>query len=205
MRALLERSRPARAIVVVLAASVVLGLARAATAENDFGFRHALLWPEQQPVVQAIDTPTSVAPHPRRARRIWAASRMRPLRITLARRRHHVLVAEAHRGRRAQFRAAGVRPVVRSQVSSTKLIVLPVPPRPALVTLYEDRTLRDGDAVMLADGIHVFRGTRQWPHRPDDFVRLTFAAALDWHFRQTLDVLDRNPPTRWSSMGSTAG
>ena len=84
-----------------------------------------------------------------------------------------------------------------------RLLSLPVPTKPAIVSLLEDRTLRNGDAVMLADGIHVFRGDAAAQHRPRDFVRLQLAESLGWKLRQTLNDLDRNPPTRWTSLVST--
>ena len=204
MRALLERSRSARVAVVLLALGAVLGLAEAATAENDFGFRHDTLWPEPQPVVQLVVSPDAALVHHRHARRIWAASRSRPLRIALARHRHRTRVAEPRRIR-PRVSVARLRPASEVQVVFPKPIVLPMPPRPALVTIYQDRTLRDGDAVMMADGIHVFHGADRWPYRPSDFVRLNFVAALDWHLRQTLGALDRNPPSRWTSLGSAEG
>ena len=83
--------------------------------------------------------------------------------------------------------------------------MLLLPGRPTLVSIYQDRTLREGDAVMMADGIHLFHATEPWPYRPRDFVRLTLTASLGWHLRQTLNDLDRNPPTRWSSIESTSG
>ena len=202
MRALLERSRCARVAVAFLALGAVLGLVRGAAADGDLGLRRDTLWPEAQPIVQTVDAP--VPAHHRRARRIWAASRSRPLRVALARHRHPTRVAQRHSAT-PRVSLARLRPAVEPAVVFPKLIVLPKPPRPALVSIYQDRTLRTGDAVMMADGIHVFRGVGQGPYRPRDFVRLAFVAALDWHLRQTLDALDKNPPTRWSSAGTTAG
>ena len=40
---------------------------------------------------------------------------------------------------------------------------------------------------------------------PRDFVRLPLVASLDWKLRQTLNDLDRNLPTRWTSLMSTPG
>ena len=74
----------------------------------------------------------------------------------------------------------------------------------AVVSIFEDKTLRPGDAVMMGDGIHIFHPSEAWPHRPADFVRLAFATTLTWHLRQSLDDLDRNPPSRWA-MNGTAG
>ncbi|WP_237477762.1 hypothetical protein [Lichenibacterium dinghuense] len=206
MRALLERSRSARALFVLLALGAVLGLARAAEAGGDLGLRRDTFWPEPQPALQSLDVPAAAPVHRHRhARRIWAASHARPLRIRLAPRPHRVHAVLAVRRARPRVAVARARPAAEPQVVFPAVIVLPKPPRPALVSIYQDRTLRDGDAVMMADGIHVFHGFGEWPHRPRDFVRLTFAAALDWHLRQTLDVLDRNPPTRWTSVDTTAG
>lgn len=199
MRALLERSRSARAAVVLLALVAVLGLAHAAAAGGDLGLRRDTAWPEPQPAIQLVDLPAPVPVRHRHARRIWAASRSRPLRIAMARHRHRSRVADVRR------RAPPLRAAAEPQVVFSTMIALPRPARPALVSIYQDRTLRDGDAVMMADGIHVFHGVGQWPHRPRDFVKLTFVAALDWHLRQTLDVLDKNPPARWSSLVSAAG
>lgn len=202
MRALLERSLSARAVVAVLALGAVLGLVHAASADGDLGLRRDTRWPEQQVAVQLVDLP--VPAHRRHARRIWAASRARPLRIALARHRHRSHVADRRRmGPRPPL--ARFASVVEPRVVFPKLIVLPKPPRPALVSIYQDRTLRDGDAVMMTDGIHVFHAAERWPYRPRDFVRLTSMAALDWHLRQTLDALDKNPPTRWTSLVPAAG
>ena len=52
-------------------------------------------------------------------------------------------------------------------------------------------------------GIHIFRGDVAGQHRPRDFVRLQVAASLGWKLRQTLNNLDRNPPTRWTSLMAT--
>ncbi len=225
MRALLERSGLARAGVALLAIGAVLVLARAAEAGGDLGLRRDTFWPEPSAALGLVEPQAAEAPRRHRhARRIWAASRSRPLRITLARDgahgwRHGRIAAGthahpgpsnlAHSARLARSarptRSASARPAAEPPVVFPPMIVLPKPARPALVTIFQDRTLREGDAVMMADGIHVFHGRGEWPHRPRDFVRLTFAAALDWHLRRTLDTLDRNPPTRWSSTESAAG
>lgn len=176
--------------VAIMGPGVALALAGAATGQTDIGLRYDTAWPEPQPLVRLAELAALPAIHERGARRIWAASGARPLRITLG-----VGGTGSVRGRTD----------AEPQVVFPKLPGRPAPPRPTLVTIYQDRTLRDGDAVMMADGIHVFRGTGRSLHRPSDFVRLTFAAALDWHLRQSLDVLDRNPPTRWTALGSASG
>lgn len=205
MRTPLLRSRSARSLVVVAAATVVLALVHAAAANDDLGFRRAEFWPEQ--LFHAVEAPaaveaaTVVPPRRHRARRIWAASRSRPLRIALDRRRHGPRLAGRSQGA-VPVRLARLRPAIHPPVVFPGMLVLPKPPRPALVSIYEDHTLRTGDAVMMADGIHVFHDVGVWPHRPKDFVRLPLAAALDWHLRQTLNDLDKNPPTRWTAIPS---
>ncbi len=200
MRAFRHRSRPAGALVVLVAVATVLSLVHAATAGDDLGIRPFPFWPLFEPA--PVEAPAPAAPPVARhhaPRRIWAASRSRPLRITLARRRHHArLAAAAHRPKAPAL--ARRRPSVEPRSASPRLVLLPTPTRPALVSLYQDRTLRTGDAVMLADGIHVFRGQNGAAHRPEDFVRLAKVATFDWRLRRTLDDLDSTPPIRWSAL-----
>lgn len=186
------RSLPARCAVVVLSCLAVLGLVQAAAAGDDLGLRRLFFWPEQvaAPAPGAPPAPVLTVRRPRAPRRIWAAARARPLRIALGR----------HRTRQAR---AARR--VRLARAAAPLLVLPRPARPALVSIFEDRTLRDGDAVMLADGIHLFRGGRSWPHRAGDFVRLRSVATLGWTLRQTLADLDAAPPDLWPAFRTGAG
>lgn len=208
MRALLERSRPARSVVALLAFAAVLGLAHAATAGSGFGLRNDMLWPEPEPEpVRALVSGAVPAVAPRRhrhTRRIWAAARSRPLRSAWAKAKRPTRITEARRTPRPS-RSGPVRSAVEAPVVFANLLTLPKPPKPAIVSIYEDRTLRDGDAVMMVDGIHIFHGLGEWPYRPRNFVRFTLTASLGWHLRQTLDALDRNPPTRWSSNGLPTG
>ena len=208
MRALLERSRPARSLVALLAFAAVFGLAHAATAGSGFGLRNDMLWPEPEaePVrtLVPVADPVEVPRRHRHARRIWAAARSRPLRSARARMKRPTRTIEARRTARLS-RAGPVRSASEAPVVFANLIKLPKPPKPAVVSIYEDRTLRNGDAVMMVDGIHIFQGLGEWPYRPRNFVRLTLTASLGWHLRQTLDALDRNPPTRWSSNGPPTG
>ena len=204
MLASFERSRLACAAVVLSGLGFVLTLVHGAAATGDAEFRRTMLWPDPPPALRLIEDPVASPVRHRHARRIWAAAASRPLRIGLDRRMKRSRWAPVHRARDIASTAIA-RAAAEPQVVFPRLIVLPKPPRPALVSIYQDRTLRTGDAVMMADGIHVFRGVGAGPHRPGDFVRLTFVAALDWHLRRTLDVLDRNPPTRWSSAAFPAG
>lgn len=210
MPALLERSVAARCAVVFACGLAIVGLAQAAVAGDDLGLRRIAFWPEQ------LFAPTPVAAPPAAAavavvrhrgpRRIWAADRTRPLRISLARGRRRTRLALHRRALRQTRMADGAGRAGSSRWPvSPKLLMLPKPDRPALVSIYQDRTLRDGDAVMMADGVHMFRGAAAWPHRGSDFVRLQSAASLGWSLRHTLSDLDRAPPDRWSTFGTTAG
>ena len=69
MRALLARSRLARAAAAVLALGAVLGLVHAASAGGDLGLRRDTLWPESRPAPHLVDGPAPVPVRPRPARR----------------------------------------------------------------------------------------------------------------------------------------
>ena len=170
-----------RTAVAVLATVCVLSLFKAATARDDLGLHR--FWTEQVPT-DPWDDRAAVPPLPLRS-----AINVRPLRIALSKRREGHLASHRQHGSK-----------MLAQATPSRLLSLPVPTRPAIVSIYEDRTLRNGDAVMLADGIHVFRGDSAGLHRPRDFVRLQLVASLGWKLRQTLNDLDRNPPTRWTSL-----
>lgn len=184
MRSIIPHTVATRIAIAALAALCVLLLFKAATAHDDLGLR--LFWSEQVRA-DTSDVRAAVPPLPLRS-----AKAVRPLRIALSIR---------HGRRTVRRRQHGATMLARA--TSLRLLSLPVPAKPAIVSLYEDRTLRNGDAVMLADGIHVFRGDIAGLHRPRDFVRLQLAASLGWKLRQTLNDLDRNPPTRWTSLMST--
>ena len=209
MRALLERSKTARVAVAFLAMAGVVSVVHAADAGGDPGIRRETFLPdailaafglsapaprpsedaEREPILLK---PTVAEHHRARPRRIWAAGHARPLRIALERRRTpenkpKVLVRVAP------------RPAPKPP-SPVVFRLVPPPTKTALVSIFADKTLRSGDAVMLDDGLHVFRDDGFWPHRPRDFVRLQFVAGLDWHLRRTLEPFDKNPPTRWTSI-----
>ncbi len=67
-------------------------------------------------------------------------------------------------------------------------------PEPGKVTIYEDTTLRRGDAVMTTKGIRVFAGSRSFPYRDGDFVALADAGRIDARVQKALAELDRLPP-----------
>ena len=183
MRSIIPHTPATRIAVAALATLCVLLLFKAATARDDLGLR--LFWSEQLRAATSADR--AAVPRPLRS-----AQTVRPLRIALMTRHDRQATRRRQHGATMLARATPLR-----------LLNLPVPTKPAIVSLYEDRTLRNGDAVMLADGIHIFRGDVAGLHRPRDFVRLQLAASLGWQLRQTLNDLDRNPPTRWTSLMST--
>ena len=67
------------------------------------------------------------------------------------------------------------------------------PTKPGKVSIFEDRTLRRGDAVMMAQGIRVFAGSNSWPYTPGDFVGLDDAKHLSRDTTKVLVQLDKLP------------
>lgn len=61
------------------------------------------------------------------------------------------------------------------------------------VSIYQDKTLRRGDAVMTAKGIRIFAGSSSWPYREDDFVAISAAGRMDKSYQKVLLDLDRLP------------
>lgn len=89
------------------------------------------------------------------------------------------------------FRA---RPLtVRLHRAKPRVVVAQAPTKPEKVSIFEDRTLRRGDAVMTADGIRIFAGSKSWPYSADDFVSLGDATHLSKDTTKVLAQLDRMP------------
>lgn len=61
------------------------------------------------------------------------------------------------------------------------------------VSIYEDKTLRRGDAVMTEHGIRIFRGSATMPYRDSDFVALSDQDGLSRDVTKTLVAMDRVP------------
>ncbi len=66
--------------------------------------------------------------------------------------------------------------VVHVHIERPKMIARADLPQNGPVTIYNDRTLRRGDAVMTAQGLRVFRGSGRFPYHPSDFVALADAS-----------------------------
>ncbi len=121
----------------------------------------------------AVNDRAAVPPLPLRS-----ATAVRPLRIALT---------TAADGSTSGTATGSMARSMLAQATRSRLLSLPVPTKPAIVSIYEDRTLRNGDAVMLGDGIHIFRGDAAGQHRPRDFVRLPLAASLGWQVAPDLE------------------
>lgn len=57
----------------------------------------------------------------------------------------------------------------------------------------DDKSLRDGDAVMTPNGLRIFTGPRGDRHRPESFARLDQIKGLGKHERAALAALDGRP------------
>ena len=71
--------------------------------------------------------------------------------------------------------------------------VAQAPTKPGKVSIYEDTTLRRGDAVMTVKGMRIFAGSRSWPYSEHDFVTVSDAGRLDKDLQKTLLALDSLP------------
>jgi hypothetical protein len=58
------------------------------------------------------------------------------------------------------------------------------------VTIYTDKTLQRGDAVMTTNGMRVFNGSTSWPYKNDDFVALAKAPKISASVRKQLHAID---------------
>ncbi len=74
---------------------------------------------------------------------------------------------------------------------------LSVPGKTGPVSIYEDPTLRTGDAVMTKAGMRVFAGAHYSPDRPygdDDFVAVSASKSVTPGLKKTLIELNKLPP-----------
>ena len=58
------------------------------------------------------------------------------------------------------------------------------------VTIYTDKTLMRGDAVMTAHGVRVFTGSSAWPRTESDFVALAATDKMAKTVRKELTAID---------------
>lgn len=94
----------------------------------------------------------------------------------------------------ARYRRMIARPLtVRLHQARPRMVVAQAPTKPGKVSIYEDRTLRRGDAVMTADGVRIFAGSSSWPYTANDFVELKQAKNVDRDTSRILAQLDKLP------------
>ena len=82
---------------------------------------------------------------------------------------------------------------VRLHRTAPKTVIAQVPAKPGKVSIFEDRTLKRGDAVMTPDGIRVFAGSASWPYTKADFIDLASAKDLNKDTTKVLAEVNRLP------------
>ncbi len=90
-----------------------------------------------------------------------------------------------------------VRPFRKKRAARASLAHANVPGKTGPVSIYEDPTLRTGDAVMTKAGMRVFSGARYSPDRPygdDDFVAVSASKSVTPGLKKTLIELNKLPP-----------
>lgn len=106
-----------------------------------------------------------------------------------------VVVSTRHPARRVAAR----KPIPKTQFAVSKPRGIPPvlfaadPRQPAIVSIYDDHTLRRGDAVMTLTGLRVFAGSRTFPYRPEDFTTLSASRNIKGQLRRALIELDQSP------------
>ena len=68
-----------------------------------------------------------------------------------------------------------------------------LPTSPGKVSIFQDKTLRRGDAVMTRHGVRIFAGSSTWPYQDADFVAIADAGRMDKGVQKTLLSLDSLP------------
>ncbi|WP_129217147.1 hypothetical protein [Lichenibacterium ramalinae] len=93
----------------------------------------------------------------------------------------------------APMRRASRPLTVRLHRPKPRIVYVDAPTKPAPVSIFEDRTLRRGDAVMTAKGVRIFAGSSSWPYSERDFVGLTDASQVSKDTSKVLAQLDKLP------------
>ena len=92
------------------------------------------------------------------------------------------------------FRRQRSRPLtVRLHRPKPRIAYVEPPTKPAPVSIFEDRTLRPGDAVMTAKGVRIFAGSSNWPYAESDFVGLAESGQVSRTTSKVLAQLDKLP------------
>ncbi len=172
MRSALGRWSAAKVVRTLVAGTAILGVAHTASARDDAGvhdFFSSMFGGGEQSgsapaAAQHYQQTPFVDPLEGLGRSATSSRAERPLTVKL------------HRPKVAKL---------------TRLVQLPA--RSGRVSIFEDRTLRRGDAVMTAKGIRIFAGSRSWPYQETDFVALADARQLSKDLQKVLLDLDRMP------------
>lgn len=187
--------------------TLVAGVIGAAVARDDAGL-HAFFSDEASRTFASRSAALQVDPLPRPllVHRDLAPPRRDGGRPRLAKRDARTIVRQATRRRAAPILARRPAAVIVARSPGApavaRLPALPaIPPlwpspdtgRSALLAVYQDKTLRRGDAVMTMNGIRVFAGSRSFPYRPEDFRTVMAARKMDLPFRKALIELNRLP------------
>ncbi len=59
------------------------------------------------------------------------------------------------------------------------------------ITIYTDKTLAPGDAVMTPTGLKVFNGSRSWPYTADNFAAIAASGRMAGSVRKELTAIDK--------------
>ena len=79
----------------------------------------------------------------------------------------------------------------RARVAKQVAVIVHEPYKP--ISIFEDKTLRRGDAVMTAQGIRIFQGGSSLPYRDADFVAVSDTDGLSKNISKALVAIDRLP------------
>ena len=79
----------------------------------------------------------------------------------------------------------------KPRVAKQAVAIVHEPYKP--VSIFEDKTLRRGDAVMTAQGIRIFKGGSSLPYRDADFVALSESGDVSKNVSKALVAIDRLP------------
>lgn len=59
------------------------------------------------------------------------------------------------------------------------------------ITIYTDKTLAPGDAVMTPTGLKVFNGSRSWPYTANNFAAIAASGRMTGSVRKELTAIDK--------------
>ena len=191
-------NRPkAFASVIVATSATIVGLMSIAAGRDDAGVRQFFVDQANHAELQRSSFRATVPPDAYSLGTpltIRSLDRARPLRYVSHKVLHKVKIA----ARPVVVAKTRVGPLAaRPALAAAKPALFAADPhRPIVVSIYEDTTLRRGDAVMTATGLRVFAGSRKFPYRPEDFTTLKASRDIKMDFRRALMELDQNPYLR---------